>query len=81
MSNSIENVIVNGLEIEIADGSEVRFEGELLGVIGREQRFEQWFWRAFDRETGVPYKRFFSARHEAIRLLLIHADLMDGLGF
>ena len=75
-----ETVRVSGIEVAI-EGSKVFFEDRLLGTIGREERLGQMFWRAYDPTTGEVYKRFFTARHEAIRLLLINADLLDGLGF
>lgn len=71
---------MSGLEVSI-EGQSVYFDGRLIGTLAREQRFEQWFWRAFHPETGEPFKRFFTTRPEAIQLLLINADALDGLGF
>jgi hypothetical protein len=72
---------VSGIEVEVDSEGLVRHRGVLLGRVDRERRFEQWFWRAFSPEDDSAYKRFFTSRPEAIQLLLIHADLLDGLGF
>jgi len=35
----------------------------------------------YDAETGEPVKRFLTARPEAIQLLLIRAELIEGIGY
>lgn len=77
----METFRVSGLVVSVDDQGRVFHQSELIGTVGRERRFEQWFWRAYIAETGVAHKRFFTARSEAIQLLLINADALDGLGF
>lgn len=72
---------VSGLEVQVLPNGDVLHEGVRLGRVGREQRFDQWFWRAYSAETGEPLKRFLTSRPEAIKLLLLNADLLDGIGF
>jgi hypothetical protein len=77
----MESFRVSGLEVELDDAGRVFHQGKQIGRVGRERRFEQWFWRAYDPENSEAYKRFFTTRPEAVQLLLIHADALDGLGF
>jgi len=72
---------VSGIEVTLRPDNTVWHDGTCLGSVGREQRLGQWFWRSYAPDSGIAYKRFFTARHEAIMLLLINADLLDGLGF
>jgi hypothetical protein len=71
----------SGIEVRVTPEGEIVHEGVVLGRVGREQRFGQWFWRAYDSETGEPLKRFLTSRPEAIQLLLLRADLIEGIGF
>jgi len=71
---------VSGIEVSISPGGVVRHEGKDLGKVVREQRFDQWFWRAYDPTSGEPLKRFLTSRPEAIQLLLLNADLIEGIG-
>lgn len=72
---------VSGIEVRVTPEGEVWHEGRLLGRVAREQRFDQWFWRAYEAETGEALKRFLTARPEAIQLLLLRSDLIEGIGF
>lgn len=72
---------VSGIEVRVLANGEVWFEDRRLGSVGREKRFDQWFWRAYDGETGEPLKRFLTTRPEAIQLLLLRSDLIEGIGF
>jgi hypothetical protein len=72
---------VGGIEVAIDRQGRVSHGDRVLGRVAREQRFDQWFWRAYDPETDEPYKRFFTSRPEAIMLLLINTGYVDGIGF
>lgn len=75
-----ERIRVNGIEVEVGRQGDVYLDGGHLGSVVREQRLGQWFWRA--REPGgEALKRFLTSRPEAILLLLLHADVVDGIGF
>lgn len=76
-----ESFRVSGIEIRITKAGEVWHGERLLGRVDKERRFDQWFWRAYDPETGEALKRFFSSRPEAVQLLLIRSDLIEGIGF
>jgi hypothetical protein len=76
-----ETFRVGGIEVSIDAKGVVRHGDLSVGRVGREKRFDQWFWRAFDPETGEPAKRFLTSRPEAILLLLINAGYVDGIGF
>ena len=72
---------VSGIEVRVTATGEVWHGNSHLGSIGREERFGQWFWRAFDSESGEPLKRFLTTRPEAVQLLLLRADLIEGIGY
>ena len=76
-----EEFRVSGIEVRITPAGEVWHGDRLLGRVMREERFGQWFWRAYDPSTGEPVKRFLTARPEAVQLLLLRSDLIDGIGF
>ncbi|AIE85116.1 hypothetical protein [Fimbriimonas ginsengisoli] len=76
-----ETFRISGIEVRLTPTGEVWFQDRLLGRVGREERFGQWFWRAYDAETGEAVKRFLTSRPEAIQLLLLRSDLIDGIGF
>jgi len=76
-----EIVRISGIEVLVTADGKVIHEGRTLGRVAREQRFDQWFWRAYEAETGEPLKRFLTSRPEAIQLLLLNADLIEGIGF
>ena len=76
-----EQFRISGIEIELTGNGEVWAGGVLIGRVSREQRFDQWFWRAHDSDSEIEIKRFFTSRPEAIQLLLLRAELIDGLGF
>jgi hypothetical protein len=76
-----ETFRVSGIEVRLTPVGEVWYGERLLGRVAREQRLGQWFWRAYDAETGEPLKRFLTARPEAIQLLLLRSDLIEGIGF
>lgn len=71
---------ISGIEVGLTVDGEVWVEGAFLGRVSRENRFDQWFWRAVDSERN-EIKRFFTSRPEAIQLLLLRADLIEGIGF
>jgi hypothetical protein len=75
-----ESFRISGIEVNLTTSGEVWVEGTCLGKVSRENRFDQWFWRAVDGE-GRDIKRFFTSRPEAIQLLLLRADLIEGIGF
>jgi len=77
----VEEFRISGIEVRLTARGEVWCEGRLIGRVAREQRFDQWFWRAFDADPKVEIKRFFTSRPEAIQLLLLRADLIEGIGF
>ena len=79
-SEFVEQFRISGIEVSLTAAGEVWAEGRILGRVARENRFSQWFWRAFDVE-GAEVKRFFTSRPEAIQLLLLRADLIEGIGF
>lgn len=72
---------VSGIEVRVTEAGEVWFGAERLGRVGRELRFDQWFWRAYEAETGEALRRFHTTRLEAIQLLLIRAELIEGIGY
>jgi len=75
-----EEFRVSGIEIRLTPEGKV-WAGDLyLGRVFREARAGQFFWRAFDPEEE-PIKRFLTARHEAIQVLILRADLVEGIGF
>ena len=74
-------VRISGLEVEIDAKGQVFFEGQLLGRVARQERVGQHFWRAYEAGSEEPLKRFLTTRPEAVQLLLINADLVDGIGF
>lgn len=76
-----ETFRVSGIEVRVDPQRRVWHGEELLGKVGREQRFGQWFWRGYDPQTGEPYKRFLTTRPEAILLLLLNSGHIDGIGF
>ncbi len=76
-----QTIRISGMEVTVSPSGHVSHEGKVLGRVGREERLGQWFWRAYDAAGGEPYKRFLTSRPEAIQLLLINADLVDGIGF
>ena len=80
MSPAPESFRVSGIEVTIHPNGEVFNDANLLGSVKREQRMGQWFWRPFPVD-GQPCKRFLTARHEAIQVLLLRADLVGGIGF
>jgi len=75
-----ESFRISGIAVNLTAGGEVWVEGVLVGQVSREKRFDQWFWRAVDGEQN-EIKRFFTSRPEAIQLLLLRADLIEGIGF
>ncbi len=72
---------VSGIEVRVTPTGEVFHSGGPLGRVVREQRFEQWFWRAYDAGSSEPVKRFMTTRPEAIQLLLLRSDLIEGIGY
>jgi hypothetical protein len=76
-----ETFRVSGIEIRVTPSGEVWHLDRFLGRVAREQRLGEWFWRAFDPDTGEPVKRFMSARAQAIQLLLLRSDLIEGIGY
>jgi len=76
-----EHFRISGIEIGLTANGEVWSGGNMLGRVAREQRFDQWFWRAYDADPTLEIKRFFTSRPEAIQLLLLRADLIEGIGF
>jgi hypothetical protein len=80
MPEFVEQFRISGIEVSLTGNGEVWAEGRILGRVSRENRFDQWFWRAFDGD-GTEVKRFFTSRPEAIQLLLLRADLIEGIGF
>jgi len=76
-----EKFRISGIEIGLTASGEVWCIDRLLGRVARENRFDQWFWRAYDADPTVEIKRFFTSRPEAIQLLLLRADLIEGIGF
>jgi hypothetical protein len=76
-----EGFRISGIEVGLTEGGQVWCQGQHLGRVAREQRFDQWFWRAYDLDPTVEIKRFFTSRPEAIQLLLLRADLIEGIGF
>ncbi len=77
----MDTVRISGLEVEVDSRGVVTFEGRVLGRVTREERVGQFFWRAFEGQSQEPLKRFLTTRPEAVQLLLINADLLDGIGF
>jgi len=75
-----ESFRIVGIEVKLTASGEVWCEELRIGRVVRENRFDQWFWRAYDAEM-VEVKRFFTSRPEAIQLLLLRADLIEGIGF
>lgn len=76
-----ETFRVSGIEVRLTPTGDIWHEGTHLGRVTREKRFEQWFWRAYYGESPEPLKRFLTARHEAVQLLLLRWELVDGIGF
>ena len=76
----VEEIRIIGIVVNLTATGEVWCDGIFLGQVSREQRFDQWFWRAVDAEKN-QVKRFFTSRPEAIQLLLLRADLIEGIGF
>jgi len=76
-----ETFRISGIEVGLTRNGEVWCEGTLVGRVSREQRFDQWFWRALDPDPSIEIKRFFTSRPEAIQLLLLRAELIEGIGF
>jgi hypothetical protein len=74
-------VRISGIEVEVDPKGNVFFEGRQLGRVSRQERVGQFFWRAYQGDSEEPLKRFLTTRPEAIQLLLINADLVDGIGF
>jgi hypothetical protein len=72
---------VSGIEVRLTPAGEVWSRGQLLGRVAREERAGQYFWRAWDPGAEEPVKRFLTARHEAIQVLLLRADLIGGIGY
>jgi len=77
----VEEFRIGGIEIGLTADGQVWHLDRRLGRVEREQRFDQWFWRAYDGEPEALIKRFFTSRPEAIQLLLLRADLIEGIGF
>lgn len=75
-----ESFRISGIEVNLTADGEVWVGGAFLGRVSRENRFDQWFWRAVDKDR-MEIKRFFTSRPEAIQLLLLRADLIEGIGF
>ena len=72
---------ISGIEIGLTETGKVWADDREIGSVARERRFDQWFWRAYDVDPIVEIKRFFTSRPEAIQLLLLRADLIEGIGF
>ncbi len=72
---------VSGIEVRVTSEGDVWHLVRALGRVAREQRFEQWFWRAYDPGSDEPVKRFLTTRPEAIQLLILRADLIEGIGY
>ncbi|MEZ0327914.1 MAG: hypothetical protein ACAH95_18620 [Fimbriimonas sp.] len=77
----MDTVRISGLEVTVDARGVVTFEGRVLGRVAREERVGQFFWRAYEGTSQEPLKRFLTTRPEAMQLLLINADLIDGIGF
>jgi hypothetical protein len=77
----VDEFRISGIEVGLAADGKVWHGDLLLGRVAREQRFDQWFWRAYDADPTIEIKRFFTSRPEAIQLLLLRADLIEGIGF
>lgn len=77
----VEEFRISGISVQLTANGEVWCEGRNVGRVVRENRFDQWFWRAYDPGADVQIKRFFTSRPEAIQLLLLRADLIEGIGF
>lgn len=77
----VEQFRIAGIEIGLTADGQVWTGERMLGRVARERRFDQWYWRCQDPNPEVEIKRFFSSRPEAIQLLLLRADLIDGIGF
>jgi hypothetical protein len=72
---------VSGIEVRLTPKGEVWHGDKLLGRVEREARAGLAFWRAYDAGATEPVKRFHTARHEAIMLLLLRTDMIEGIGF
>ncbi len=87
LANGIHNAVqmtpevirVSGIEVTIQPNGDVLSGVQHLGSVKREQRMGEWFWRPFPAD-GEPCKRFLTARHEAIQVLLLRSDLVGGIG-
>ncbi len=74
-------VRISGIEVQVDSRGQVVYDGSVLGRVLREERVGQFFWRAYQGSADEPLKRFLTTRPEAVQLLLINADLIDGIGF
>jgi hypothetical protein len=77
----METIRISGIEVKVDPKGNVWLKDELLGSLSREERLGQFFWRATPASGKEPLKRFLTTRPEAIQLLLINADVIDGIGF
>jgi hypothetical protein len=77
----METIRISGLEVTVDPKGDIYMGAQHLGRVGREERLGQTFWRAWPPASSEPLKRFLTTRPEAVQLLLIHADLLDGIGF
>jgi hypothetical protein len=77
----MESFRISGIEVSVDAKGQVFLAEELLGRVAREERLGQNFWRAYPSGADGPLKRFLTTRPEAIQLLLINADVIDGIGF
>ncbi|HSI71637.1 MAG TPA: hypothetical protein VK934_00550 [Fimbriimonas sp.] len=77
----METLRISGIEVTVDAKGGVFLRDEQLGHVGREERLGQFFWRAYPGNSEEPLKRFLTTRPEAIQLLLINADIIDGIGF
>lgn len=80
MPEPVEDFRISGIGVTLSADGQVHVGTRPIGRVYRERRFDQWFWRAED-DSGSEVKRFFTSRPEAIQLLLLRADLIEGIGF